>query len=79
MMHNVVCYKTKEDVVYNRGTLYESRCNTFLYQYTSKDMAQAKAHVEELNKMLADGAGHFDGLDLTRIAYFFLDEQEMMY
>lgn len=79
MMYNVICYRTKEDVVYNKGTEYESRCNTFLYQYTSMDMDYAQTQVRKLNQMLKDGVGHFDGLDLNRIDFFYLDEQEMMY
>ena len=79
MLYNVICYKTKEDVVYNKGTQHEKRCNTFLYRYTTNNMDDATARVKELNQMLADGVEQFDGLDFTKIAEFYLSKQEMMY
>lgn len=79
MMQNVICYTTKEPVVYNRGTKWEKQCSDFLYRYTYKDLGYAIAKVEKMNQMLADGVEKFDGLDLTTIAKFYLSEQEEMY
>lgn len=33
MMQYVVCYKTKEPVIYNKGTQWETTCDTFLSFY----------------------------------------------
>ena len=79
MMMNTICYKTKEDVVYNKGTKYETKCNEFLYKYTYKDKEKANAEIDALNEMLKAGVEKYDGLEMNNIKEFFLNEQEEMY
>lgn len=79
MMMNVICYKMKEPVVYNKGTQWESSCDTFLYRYVYGNKFQAQAVADELNQMLMDGVTTHDRLDMTKIARFYVDQQEEMY
>lgn len=79
MMMNVVCYKMKEPVVYNKGTQWESSCDTFLYKYVYGNEANAQGLANELNQMLMDGITAHDGLDMTKIARFYLSRQKEMY
>lgn len=79
MMMNVVCYKMKEPVVYNKGTQWESSCDTFLYQYVYGSKENAQALVDTLNQMLKDGVVKYNGLDMTKIAKFYPSRQEEMY
>lgn len=79
MMMNVVCYKMKEPVVYNKGTQWESSCDTFLYKYVYGNEANAQDLANKLNQMLMDGVTAHDGLDMTKIAKFYPSRQEEMY
>lgn len=79
MMMNVVCYKMKEPVVYNKGTQWESSCDTFLYKYVYGNEVHAQDLANELNQMLMNGVATHDGLDMTKIAKFYPSRQEEMY
>lgn len=79
MMMNVICYKMKEPVVYNKGTKWETSCDTFLYKYVYGNETITQNLANELNEMLKDGVTAHDGLDMTKIARFFPSKQEEMY
>ena len=48
-MVNVICYKTKTPVVYNKGTTYEKSCDHFLCCYGYIDEEANKRLVDSLN------------------------------
>ena len=48
-------YKTKEPVVYNKGTIYEKREDTFLHSYY-RTQEEAQNYVDELNATHPDRA-----------------------
>lgn len=79
MLMNTICYKQKVPTVYNRGTKYESSCDHFLYQYVYGDDEHAQKAADKLNLMLKEGVERHDGLDMTNIAYFYINKQEEMY
>ena len=72
-----VCYQTKEPVIYNKGSKYESRCSEFLYVQARKD--NGTELVDKLNTMLAEGVEKYELLDMTKIDHFYLDKSEEMY
>lgn len=45
----VVCYKTNTPIIYNKGTKYESKCDTFLAYYSHKNREEVEKEVERLN------------------------------
>lgn len=75
-MINAMCYKTKEPVYYNKGTKYESSCDTFLSYYASSDDEIAKAEVERLNKEKPEKDERGCTIDWDNIDYFFINKQE---
>lgn len=79
MKRTVVCYKTVEPTYYNKGTKWEKTCDEFLAYYTYKTIEEAKKEVEEMNANhpAVDACGN--PIDWTKVAYFFVDEQEEMY
>lgn len=79
MMMNVICYKTKDPIVYNKGTKWERSHDTFLYKYVYGNETDTQNLVNELNEMLKDGVTTHDGLDMTKIAKFYPSKQEEMY
>lgn len=72
-----VCYTTKEPVIYNKGSKYESRESNFLYVQARKD--NGTELVNKLNAMLAEGVTRYELLDLTKIDHFYLNPSEEMY
>lgn len=71
MLINAICYKVKTPVVYNKGTIWEKSCNTFLACYGGSTEATAK-QIELLNtdeaakaqfcaahRLIADSIDHF--------------------
>lgn len=79
MKQTVICYKTIEPKYYNKGTKYESSCDEFLAYYTYQTIEEARKTVEEMNKKHVEKDGAGNPIDWTKIAYFFVDEQEEMY
>lgn len=79
MIQTIVCYKTRQPVIYNKGTQWETRCDTFLSYYTYKSVIDAQREVDEINqtKPVNDPCGR--PIDWDSIEYFFVDEQEEMY
>lgn len=78
-MSNTICYKTKEPVYYNKGTKYESSCDTFLAYYTHKSDEEALREVEKLNAEKPAKLWNGDKVDWKKVEYFFVHKQEEMF
>lgn len=76
-MMTTINYKTTEPTVYNKGTEWEKTCDTFLAYYTCKTIEEAKVDVDEMNRTHPTHAGNGEPIDWNKVAYFFVDEQEM--
>lgn len=74
----VVCYKTKEPVIYNEGTRYEKRYDTFLAYYSYEQPSAAERAVEKLNTEHPAKLWNGEPIDWNFIDYFYVDEQEPM-
>lgn len=74
----IICYKTKEPVIYNKGTKYESRCDEFLSYYTYKSKNDAQSECDELNTVKPNKLWNGQEINWNVIDYFFVDEQEPM-
>ena len=75
-----ICYKTKTPVVYNKGTKWETSCDTFLARYFENDIKKAQAEIKRLNTEKPDRVCKQGmKIDWDKIEYFFLNEQEEMY
>lgn len=75
-----ICYKTKNPVVYNKGTKWEKTCDKFLARYFENDMEKAQMEINRLNTEKPDRvckAGMM--IDWEKVDYFFINEQEEMY
>lgn len=72
-----VCYTTKEPVVYNKGTQWETTCSDFLFVQARKD--NGTELVDKLNALLVEGVEKYELLDLTKIDHFYLAQSEEMY
>ena len=66
-----ICYKTKNPIFYNKGTAYESSCDTFM-MWLGNELT-APAIVEELNTNRPE-AYHGTKIDWNDIEYFFVSE-----
>ena len=79
MTQTVICFKTRQPVIYNAGTKCEKRCDTFLAYYTYKTPIEAQKEVDELNrtKPVKDWRGL--PIDWDSIDHFFVNQQEEMY
>lgn len=75
----VVCYKTKTPVYYNKGTKYESTCDTFLSYYAGKSREAAQKDVDEINRTKPEKLWNGEKIDWTKVDHFFVDDQEEMY
>lgn len=47
----VICYKLNTPVVYNKGTKYETSCDTFLLCYAPHDETARNEMVDRLNAL----------------------------
>ena len=74
----VICYKTKVPTIYNKGTKYESRCDTFLSYYVYKTKEKAQIECDEINRTKPNKLWNGKEIDWNKIDYFYVDEQEMM-
>jgi len=59
-----ICYKLNTPVVYNKGTEWETTCDTFLECYISGTDEEIQKRIEKMNKEVNDRV-------------YFMDEQEM--
>ena len=48
-MYNVICYVLKNPIIYNEGTKWEEKEDTFLFCYTPLDDDEIVKVVDELN------------------------------
>ena len=78
MKMTVICYKTKEPVIYSKGTQYEKKEDTFLSYYTYKTVEKAQEEVKALNENKPAKLWNGERIDWTKIDYFFVSEQEEM-
>ena len=77
MLVNAICYKVKKPVVYNKGTVWEKSCDTFLACYGgSAEYTQRK--VNKLNSNIFAKAQFCaeHRLVASDIDYFFVNQQE---
>lgn len=79
MKRTVICYKTTEPTYYNKGTKYEKTCDTFLAYYTYKTVEEAQTECDKLNTEHPEKLWNGERIDWTKIAYFFVSEQEEIY
>jgi len=76
-MMTTICYKTIKPVVYNEGTEYEKKNDTFLAYYTCADKEKAQYEVDTLNTTKPSTLFNGQKIDWTEIDFFFVDEQEL--
>lgn len=76
MKKTIVCYKTIKPVVYNKGTKYETTCDTFLSYYTSKTIKEAQSDCDKINVEKPLYLWNGQKIDWNEIDYFYADEQE---
>ena len=71
-----LCYKTKEPVVYNKGTGYETSCDHFLLGYIGYDEEHAQKVCDDL--MRHKNATTSSGITIPwdEIDYLYIHEQE---
>ncbi len=79
MKTTVICYKMINPVYYNKGTKWESTCDTFLAYYTNKTTEEAEKEVAEMNAKHSEKDGCGNPIDWEKVAYFFIDKQKEMY
>ena len=75
-MYNVICYVLKNPKVYNEGTKWETKEDTFLFCYTNLEDNEIKKVVDELNTTKpATYKGEL--IDWNKIAYLTTNKQEV--
>ena len=79
MLYNALCYKNRIPTVYNAGTEWEKKCDTFLAMYVSHDNAKAQAIADELNKNKPTELPNGQPIDWNNVEYFFINKQGEMY
>lgn len=75
---NVICYKTKEPVYYNKGTKWESSCDHFLLCYTWANDEKTKAEVERLNRERPKDMYISRDMSIDDVDYFYASKQPEM-
>lgn len=79
MKMNTLCYETKVPTIYNKGTKFESQCNTFLLCYLNGyNDEQAQQVCDELNEKRPN-KWHGIEIDWSNIDHLFVNKQEEMY
>ena len=78
-MSTVVCYKTVQPTIYNKGTKYASSCDEFLAYYTYKSVAEAQAEVDNMNATHPNKTVTGMPIDWATIDHFFVSRQAEMY
>ena len=79
MMMNTICYKLKSPIYYNKGTKYETTCDTFLSYYTHLNDEEAQEEAKRLNTEKPDKLWNGKAIDWAEIDYFFVHKQDEMY
>lgn len=77
-MANTICYKLKKPVIYNQGTRYEKKKNTFLACYGYDDIEDHNARLHELNtneKAKKEFCEYYR-IDINNVEYFFNNVQD---
>lgn len=77
-MKTVICYKMKIPVYYNKGTQWESSCDSFLAYYTNKTVEAAQEEVNEINSTHPAKLWNSKPVNWEEVDYFFVSEQEEM-
>ena len=74
MEYNVITYTTKNPVIYNEGTQWEKKKDTFLFCYTPLNDDEIVKVVDELN---ATKSTNYKGhpIDWEEIAYLGINKQ----
>ena len=77
---NTICYKLKTPCIYNKGTKYESKCDTFLACYGYDDDIRNDAYIAKLNMQGSAERkeffrNHYD-IKEEEVAYFYTHKQE---
>lgn len=78
-MANALCYKTKNPVIYNKGTKWEKQDDEFLAMYVSYNDTEAQTIVEKLNKDKPTILPNGRPIDWNNVEYFFINKQDEMY
>ena len=70
-------YKTKVPEVYNKGSKWESYCDTFLAYYTCQSIEEAEVEVEKINRTHPTHMINDYPIDWNKVDYFFVGEQDL--
>lgn len=65
-----ICYKTNTPVVYNKGTVYEKSCDTFLAYMTYKSIEEAQTEVDKINTEKPDKLFNGEAAKCDERTYF---------
>lgn len=79
-IETVMCYKTREPKIYNKGTEYEKTCDEFLaYTMPTRTLAEGQAEANRLNTERPSKLWNGKTIDWDNIICFFVTAQEEMY
>ena len=78
-MANALCYKTKNPVIYNKGTIWEKQDDEFLAMYVSYNDQEAQAIADKLNSEKPNELPNGRNINWNEIAYFYINKQDEMY
>lgn len=78
MKKTIVAYKLREPKVYNKGTKYETKEDTFLAWYTEKNKEVVEKEIKKLNEEKPERQPNGKKINWDEIEYYFVDEQEEM-
>ena len=69
-MVNAICYKLDKPIIYNEGTQYEKKCDTFLAYYGDSDINKAQEEVDRINQGLIPILFNGQKADIEHKTYF---------
>ena len=69
-MVNAICYKVDKPIIYNEGTPYERRFDTFLAYYGNRDYAKAQKEVDEINQGIITTLPNGQSTDIEHRHYY---------
>lgn len=76
-MATVICYKTNKPTIYNKGTVYETSCDTFIAYYTFKTVDEAQKEVDEINRTKPERLWNGELARCDERTYFVSEQVEM--
>lgn len=76
-MSTVICYKQSEPTIYNKGTIHEKSCDTFLAYYTYKSVEEAQKEVDEINTNKPERLFNRELAHCDTRTYFVQEQPEM--